>query len=102
MIKSGTVGKNGGSDLVIRKDDGLLTTTVAGDLLAMSVQHGVCYGFNDVATRIWELLAEPRSLDDLCEALLREYEVDEGDCRKDVAELIEKWRAEGLVSVGAT
>ena len=101
MIESTTGRRDERSDLVIRKEDGLLTTTVAGELLAMSVQDGVCFGFNGVATRIWELLAEPRSLDDLCETLLREYEVGEGDCRSDVTELIEKWRAEGLVSVRA-
>ena len=84
MIKTATESGLKGTDVVRRKDDGLLTTTVAGELMAMSVQRGTCYGFNAVATRIWELLAEPRSLDSLCEQLLREYEVEEGDCRRDV------------------
>jgi hypothetical protein len=58
---------------LIRNDDELLTTVVDGELIGMSVEQGACYGLNGVGTRIWELLAEPRSIDSLCEQLVQEY-----------------------------
>lgn len=88
-----------GADVLIRNDDGLLTTEVDGELMAMSVEQGTCYGLNLVGTRIWALLAEPRSVDKLCEQLLSEFDVEEDRCRREVAELLEELRVDGLVTI---
>lgn len=97
MTRTAAAGHFAGSDIVVRNDDELLTAEVAGELVGMSIGQGTCYGFNEVATRIWTLLAEPRSIDSLCEQLRAEFEVDERQCRTDVAELLEELRVEGLV-----
>lgn len=86
-----------GSNVLVRADEGLLTAEVNGELIGMSVEQGTCYGFNGVGTRIWDLLAEPRSLDDLCAQLLTEFEVDADRCKAEVIALLEELRAEGLV-----
>ena len=83
----------------VRRSDDLLTTTVDGDLIGMSIERGVCYGFNAVATRSWELLAEPHSLDGLCTALVAEFEVTETECREQVEEFLHELRHEGLIRV---
>jgi hypothetical protein len=90
-----------GADTLIRNDDELLTTVVDGELIGMSVEQGACYGLNGVATRIWELLAEPRSVDSLCDQLVQEYDVEASVCRREVLELIDQLRSEGLVTVSA-
>ena len=90
-----------GAAILIRNDDELLTTVVDGELIGMSVEQGACYGLNDVATRIWELLAEPRSIDSLCQQLTSEYDVEAGQCLREVLDLVEELRAEGLVNVSA-
>jgi hypothetical protein len=79
----------------------LLTAEVDGELIAMSVEHGECYGMNDVGTRIWELLAEPRSVASLCDSLVTEFDVDPALCREQVAAFIDKLRADKLVTVEA-
>ncbi len=90
-----------GADVLVRNSDGLLTTEVDGELMAMSVEQGACYGLNGVGTRIWALIAEPRSIDSLCAQLLGEFDVDEDRCRREVLELLEELRAAGLVTVQA-
>ena len=86
-------------DAMVVRNDGLLTTEVDGELMAMSVELGTCYGLNAVGTRIWALIAEPRTLDSLCEQLLCEYDVEEPVCRRELVDLLEELRAEGLVTV---
>ena len=86
-----------GADVVVRNDDDLMTTMVDGELIGMSVEQGSCYGLNSVGTRIWDLIAEPRTVDSLCEQLADEYEVQPEDCRRDVLAYLEALRAEGLV-----
>ena len=88
--------------IIVRNDDELLTTVVDGELIGMSVEQGACYGLNVSATRIWELLAKPRSIGDLCEQLTSEYDVDADQCLREVRDLVEQLRAEGLVNVSAT
>lgn len=88
-----------GMDMVARCDGGLLTTEVDGELMAMSVDKGTCYGLNRVGTRIWELIAEPQSIDCLCERVLTEFKVEKDVCRREVIALLERLREEGLVTV---
>ena len=88
-----------GTDVLVRDNDNLLTTVVDGELIALSVADGVCYGLNSMGTRIWALLAEPRSVDGLCEQLTREFEIGEEACRREAREFLEQLRGEGMVSV---
>lgn len=88
-----------GGDVVARRDSELLTTEVDGELIAMSIDKGTCYGLNRVGTRIWALIAEPRSIDELCGRLLAEFDVEEEVCRREVVDLLERLRAEGLITV---
>ena len=87
------------TDLVIRQADDLLTTSIDGDLIGMSIDRGVCYGFNAVATRSWELLAEPHSLDSLCARLVAEFDVDEETCREQTEPFLDELRREGLIKL---
>ena len=87
--------------VLTRQDGELLTTVVDGELIGMSVEQGACYGFNGIGTHIWDLLEEPRSLDDLIARLTNEYEVEADTCRQEVLEFVQQLRAEGLVTVSA-
>ncbi|WP_294289808.1 PqqD family protein [uncultured Sphingomonas sp.] len=69
-----------GRDVIARNAD-LLTTQVDDELLAMDIAQGECFGLNPVGTAIWNLLAEPRTVDALCDELLARFEVTEDACR---------------------
>lgn len=88
-----------GTDIIEREDGDLVTTRIDGELVGMSVEQGACYGFDAVATRLWELIESPCSLDALCARLVAEFEVDETACRGDVHAFLKELRDEGLVSV---
>jgi len=87
------------TELLVRETDDLLTTTVDGDLIGLSIERGICYGFNAVATRAWELLAEPQSIASLCERLLAEFDVDEPTCRQQMQAFLDDLRREKLIRV---
>jgi len=90
------------NDVFIREADDLLTTSVDGDLIGMSIDRGVCYGFNAVATRSWELLVEPQSLDSLCARLVAEFDVDAQTCREQMASFLDELQREGLIRAHPT
>jgi hypothetical protein len=75
----------------------LLEADVNGEIVALHIEKGQCYGMNAVASRVWAMLAEPTSPADICARLGQEFEVDAETCRRDVTALIDDFRKEGLI-----
>ena len=65
------------------------------------MKNSVYYGLNEVGTRVWNLLGEPRSVGQLRDALIDEYDVAQSLCEKDLLALLEQLRSEGLIDVKA-
>jgi hypothetical protein len=56
---------------------------------------------NETAARLWELLASPRSVDELTATLGEEYDVREAELREEIVACVEGLSGKGLlVSVG--
>ena len=86
------------SDLVVRSADAL-SGQIDGEVVALDVGRGACYGLDPVGSRIWALIEGPTAIGDLCVSLMAEYEVDAGTCRRDVIDLLSHLSAEGLIRV---
>ncbi len=67
----------------------------------LNMKNSVYYGMNAVGTRVWNLLVEPKSIVQLRDALLDEYEVEPIRCEQDLLQLLEQMRTEGLIEVRA-
>ena len=78
-----------------------LTAEVDGDTAMFDPTQGKYFALGGVGGRIWELLEEPRSLAELCDIIVSEFEVDAAGCRADVVPFLDELRAAGLVEVRA-
>ena len=65
----------------------------------LNLKNSMYYGMNPVGTRIWTLLKEPRSVEQLRDTLLNEYDVDAALCERDLLDLLGKMKSEGLIEV---
>jgi Coenzyme PQQ synthesis protein D (PqqD) len=65
----------------------------------LNLKNSMYYGMNPVGTRIWTLLKEPRSVEQLRDTLLNEYQVDAALCERDLLDLLGKMKSEGLIEV---
>jgi hypothetical protein len=83
-------------DLVVRDPD-MIAAEMDGDLVMMSIEQGRYYGIGGVGTRVWELLEKPASVDQLCSAVLDEYDVEEDVCRSDIQAYVERLLDMGLL-----
>ena len=90
------------SSQVVRSST-VVQADVDGEVVALDVERGACYGLNMIASRIWTLAEAPVKVGDICVRLQQEFTVDPRECEADVLELLEGLRAEGLIDqVGAT
>ena len=82
---------------LVRSDEPF-TAVVDGEIVMFSPGQGAYFGLDAVGTRVWELLEEPRTIDDVCTILIEEFEVDAKTCHDDLIALVEQLRDAKLVS----
>jgi hypothetical protein len=86
-------------DLLVSRRAALIETEVDGELVALHIDNGTCYGFNGTATRIWAMIEQPRRLSELKDELTREFDVDPELCERQLGELLRDLEADGLVEL---
>ena len=65
----------------------------------LNMKNSVYYGVNPVGATVWNLLKEAKTVSEIRDAILDEYDVDEVRCEKDLFALLEEMRSEGLIEV---
>jgi hypothetical protein len=85
------------SDTIYERATELLEAELGAELMALNVDAGTCFGFNAVATDVWRQLASPRSLAEIREKLLTEYDVGTEQCSTELTELMGSMVEMGLV-----
>lgn len=81
----------------VRRVDGVLTAEIDGELLMMSIEHGRYFNLNAVATRIWDLLAAPVSVEELVGTLIAEYDVTPVGAHEAVERFLQDLRERSLL-----
>lgn len=79
------------------RNKNLVGATIDDELVMMSVEHGQYYGLGGVGPRVWELIEEPRTFEDLVNQILEEFEVEREVCEKDMVEFLAQMEKLGLV-----
>lgn len=81
------------------RDPELYAAQLDGETVMMNLETSRYYGLNRVGSRVWELLAQPMSVSELCGTLQDEFEVTPEACEQEVAALVQKLVDEKLVRI---
>lgn len=76
-----------------------LYSEIGEEMLVLNEEAGSCFTLNSTASRIWQLLEKPQSLDNLVDILMEEYQVDRDDCMKEVRSVIHRLIDKGVVKL---
>lgn len=87
----------GYSSIVAAKEQ--VSSDLAGEAVILNLKSGKYYGLNAVGARIWNLIQEPRTLNDIRNVILEEYEVEPERCDRELLILLQELAAEGLIEV---
>jgi hypothetical protein len=88
-------------EALVRRSGRMLEAELDGELIGLEIDRGTCFGFNATATRIWQLIEQPRRVREIRDALIGEYEVDAETCAGELAELLATLERGGLVAIEA-
>jgi len=65
----------------------------------INIDKGKYFGLNPVARRIWLIIEQPSTIEDITKILLEEYEVDEIKCKEEVAKFLNDGVKNGIISI---
>ena len=72
---------------------------LSDEVVILNLADSVYYGLSAVGARIWTLLEEPRSVDEIRRLLLDEYDIDPQACETQLWALLDDLAARGLIEV---
>lgn len=70
---------------------------LGGQVAILNLKTGVYYGLDPVGARVWDLLPTPKTLAQIRDAILDEYDVEPDRCERDLRDLLEELTAEHLI-----
>lgn len=84
-------------DTLLTRSESAISTEIDGELVALDVTRGVCYGLNQVGTRIWQTLETPQSAREIADILVKEFDVPHDVCLEQTLDLLRELSAADLV-----
>jgi Coenzyme PQQ synthesis protein D (PqqD) len=83
----------------VKRNRNLLSAETDEELVMMSIEAGAYYGLDQVGRRIWEMIAEPLAVGQICERLIGEYDVTPELCQQQVMAFLGDLAAHQIVEI---
>lgn len=68
----------------------VVQSKIDDEVVMMDIESGFYFGLNSVASVIWELLKEEKTIDELADFLITEYDINRKQCLEETDILIKK------------
>jgi Coenzyme PQQ synthesis protein D (PqqD) len=78
--------------------ENVIAKKVGEETVLLDFEAGVYYGLDSVGSRMWELLAEGKSLEEVNEAMVGEYDATPETIAHDLDALVAELESHGLVA----
>ncbi len=72
---------------------------IDGESVILNLKSGEYYGLNSVGARIWELIQEPKAVNEVQNLILAEYEVELEQCQNDLVALLQELAEAKLIDI---
>lgn len=80
-----------------RKSSNILQSDVEAGVALLDAESNTYFLLNNSGAVIWAELQDARSLDEICEAVAKEFDVSSDDCKRDIEQMLDSMVLKGLV-----
>ena len=87
------------SHAVVSSSKKQVASNLDGDVVLLNCDTGVYYGLEGVGARVWYLVQQPRSVAEILDVLVQEYEIEPQRCEQDLLQLLDQALTAGLIEV---
>lgn len=88
-----------GSETRVTAAKDQVSCDLAGEVAILNIKSGIYYGLDEVGARVWDLIQQTKSVSEVRDALLEEYDVDAPTCERDLIVLLRELAAKELIEV---
>jgi hypothetical protein len=88
-----------GDDVPVVVSTRQLSTTLGDEVVILGLDDEVYYGLDGAGARVWTLLETPRSLTEIVNVLLQEFDVTRERLTSDLRRLLETLNERGLLTI---
>ena len=75
----------------------VMIVDLSGEAVILNMENWVYYGLNGIGYKVWNLIQEPRRIDEIRNMIMGEFDVDSEICEQDLLAFICAMENEGLV-----
>jgi hypothetical protein len=86
----------------VRPGQGQVSTDLGEEVAILHIESGKYFALNAVGARVWDLVANGSTVDDILAALLREFDVDAERCERDLTQVLLELEERRLVEIDRT
>jgi hypothetical protein len=79
--------------------EGQVFSDLGNEVAILDLKSGTYYGLDAVGARIWGLIQEPRTVEEIHNTLISEYEVDPHRCKRDLIMLLQDLAEQELIEI---
>ncbi len=83
----------------ISKNEKIAGRIIEGQAFVVTTKDSTLHLFNEVGTRIWQLLEEEKNFKKIVEQIYAEYDVDQLTAERDVCEFIRILEKKGILKI---
>jgi hypothetical protein len=76
-----------------------LSTTLGDEVIILGLDDTIYYGLSDTGVRIWELIQARRTVGEILDVLVAEYEVDRDRAETDLEAVLVDLHSRGLIAI---
>ena len=84
---------------VLKKSEHQVSCNLNDEVAILDLKSALYFGLNNVGAHIWQLLDEPRSVDQICGAVGEQFDVEPAACQADVLRFLAGMQEAGLIDV---
>lgn len=76
-----------------------VSSDMAGEAVILNLKSSAYYGLNEVGAWIWNMLQEPKTVNEIRDVILVQHEVEPEQCDRNLLVSLRQLEAEGLIEV---
>ena len=84
---------------IVKRNEELIFAQMGEEVVMMSEDQNEYLGLNVVASAIWDLVAAPQSVEQLCGRLQEQFVVPTDQCEREVVEFMDQMKQKKLIEV---
>ena len=85
------------STIVVTEDQ--VSADLSGEAAILNLKTSTYFGLNTVGASIWKLVREPKTVSQIRDAIIQEYDVEPDRCEHDILELLQELSKHGLIEI---